>query len=170
MTGIPVSLRATADELSLLSEEHTAFLNTRTGELIGLSQEELSAAEEENDISGYPEWQQEAIAEAREVIASDDYLPLPSQFEIHEYAIMEDFCSSIPDAEVRQNLLAAIKGRGAFRRFKEDIRSFDVEDDWHRFRDRALESIAIAWLEEHQIPYVRDTEERRDPPSCREGT
>ena len=162
MTGIPVSLRAVAEELGLLSEERTAFLNQRTGELISLCQEELSAAEEASDISGYPEWQQEVIAEAREVVASDDYLPLPDQFEIHEYAIMQDFCSSLPDAAVREELLAAIRGSGAFRRFKEGIRSYDVEEDWYRFRDRALEAIAIAWLEAHHIPYARDTAETRD--------
>jgi hypothetical protein len=50
------------------------------------------AAEDEDDLSGYPEWGQEAIQVAGEVLGSDDYISLPSQFDIHEYKIMEEFC------------------------------------------------------------------------------
>ena len=46
-----VSLRDIVNELEMLSEEHTVFLNKRTGELIALSGEELSAAEEGADLA-----------------------------------------------------------------------------------------------------------------------
>ncbi len=155
---ITVSLRDVVDELELLSEERTAFLNKRTGDLITVSEEELSAAEDEEDLADHPEWQQEMIAKAREVIESDDYLPLPSKFDINEYKIMEDFCYSIQDGRVGGNLLHAIRGSGAFRRFKDGIRSLGIEEDWYRFRTQALETIAVAWLEENEIRYTRNEE------------
>jgi len=150
-----VSLTDVVDEMDVLSDEHSAFLNRHTGELVTLSREELSAAEEDNDIVDYPEWQHEMIFKAREVIGSDDYLPLPSKFDIHEYHIMEDFCYSVADDKIRGALLDKIRGSGAFRRFKDAIQVNGIEEDWYSFRQEALEKIAIDWLEANQIPYAK---------------
>lgn len=43
------------------------------------------------------------------------------------------------------------------RQRKEVQEKFNIQEDWHRFRDRAFEKIAIGWLEENGIPYIRDT-------------
>ena len=69
---------------------------------------------------------------------------------------MEDFCCSVVDDEIREKFLDKIRGRGAFRRFKEAIRMNGIEDKWYRFRQEALEKIAIDWLEENQISYAKD--------------
>lgn len=154
---ITVSLRDLINEMDVLSDEHTAYLNKRTGELLTLSDEELSAVEDEVDLNDYPEWRQEMIEKAQEVLGSEDYLPLPGQFDINEYKIMEDFCYSIEDPKRSNELLQKIRGSGAFGRFKEAIRSLDMEEDWFRFREKALERIAIEWLEDNHIAYSRDT-------------
>lgn len=90
------------------------------------------------------------------MINSDDYLPLPSKFDIHEYHIMEEFCWSIADDKIREALLDKINGRGAFRRFKDAIRMNEMEEEWYRFRRGELEIIAIDWLEANQIPYSKN--------------
>ena len=137
--------------------EHSAFLNRHTGELITLSGEELSAAEEDDDnIVEYPEWQQEMINKAKELISSDDYLPLPSKYDINEYHIMEEFCCSVVDDEIKERLLDKIRSRGAFRRFKDAIHMNGIEEQWYRFRQEELEKIAIDWLEANQISYAKD--------------
>ena len=96
-----VSIKDVVNETDVLNDEHSAFLNRHTGELVTLSIEELSAAEEDDNIDEYPEWQQDMIIKAKEVINSDDYLPLPSKFDIHEYNIMEAFCCSVVDDKIR---------------------------------------------------------------------
>jgi hypothetical protein len=153
---VTVSLKDVINEMDVVSDEHSAFPNRQTVELVTLSREELSAAEEDDDIVNYPEWQQEMIVKAREVISSDDYLPLPSKFDIHEYHIMEEFCCSVEDDKIRGALLDKIRGQGAFRRFKEAIHTNDMEDEWHRFRQEELKIIAIDWLEINQIPYAKN--------------
>ena len=50
----------------------------------------------------------------REVFESDDYIQLPDKFEIHDWEIMQDFCLSLRKAEVREESLDLIRGRGAF--------------------------------------------------------
>jgi hypothetical protein len=150
-----VSLKDVVNEMDVPGDEHSAFLHRHTGELITLSREELSAAEEDDDIDDYPAWQQEMIIKAREVLESGDFLALPNKFDIHEYSIMEDFCFSVADDKIRESLLDKIRGSGAFRRFKDAIQMNDVEEDWYSFRQEALEKIAIDWLEDNKIPYTK---------------
>ena len=151
-----VSLKDVVNEMDVLSDEYSAFLNRHTGELVTLSNEEISAAEEDDNIDEYPEWQQDMIIKAKEVINSDDYLPLPNKFEIHEYHIMEKFCHTIEDDKIRGNLLDKIRARGAFSRFKNAIQMNGIEEEWYRFRQEQLEKIAIDWLEVNQISYTKD--------------
>jgi hypothetical protein len=151
-----VSIKDVVDAMDILSDEHSAFLNRITGELVTLSREELSASEEDDDLDHYPAWQQEMITKAKEVLESDDFLALPSKFDIHEYSIMEDFCFSVADDEIRNGLLRKIRGSGAFRRFKDAIYMQGIEEEWYRFRQEALEKIAIEWLEANQVPYAKD--------------
>lgn len=150
-----VSLKDVVGEMEMQSDESVAYLNKRTGELITLSEYDLSPVEDEDDASELPDWQKEMIQKAKEVAESDDYLTLPSKYDIHEYRIMEDFCYSIQDQAMGDKLLDTIKGRGAFRRFKEAINFMGIEEDWYRFRQDAFEKIAIDWLEEYGIPYSR---------------
>jgi len=146
-----VSLRDVVDALNILSDEHQAFLNKRTGEIVFLTDEEIDAVEAEEPLEEYPEWQRELIQKAEEVLGSEDYEPLPDQFEINEWRIMEQFCWTVKDEELRGLLLRAIRGRGAFRRFKDMIYRYGIEDEWYQYRDRALEEIAVRWLEARGI-------------------
>ena len=68
---------------------------------------------------------------------------------------MERFAQSLTDAAVSDKLDAA-HGRGAFRRFKHSVHPLGIADEWHRFRDAALEEIAIEFLEAHGIAYQRE--------------
>ena len=155
--SVPVSLKAVVDEMDVLSDDHFAYLNPQTGELITLSTEEISIVEADEPLDAYPEWQQELIATACTVLTSEEYLRLPTRYEIHEYVIMERFCEAVEEPELHGRLIDQIRGAGAFRRFKETIRRASLEEEWYQFRTAALEAIAIDWLEAHDIPYQRST-------------
>ncbi|MBK7199439.1 UPF0158 family protein [Candidatus Amarolinea dominans] len=58
------------------------------------------------------------------------------------------------DDELRNELLDAVHGKGAFRHFKDTIRYRGIEDAWQRFRDAALAAIARSWLERNEIAYT----------------
>jgi hypothetical protein len=151
-----VSIKDVVNAMDGLSDEHSAFLNRYTGELVTLSDEEISAAEEDDNVDEYPELQKDMIIKAKEVISSDDYLQLPSKFDIHEYHIIEEFCCSVEDDKTRELLLDKIRGRGAFSRFKDAIHKNGIEEEWYRFRQEELKKIAIDWLEVNQISYTKD--------------
>ncbi len=148
-----VTLNEVVEALESAMEEHAYYLDKRTGEIVRLTSEDLQAAEENDLISEYPDWQRESILKAREVLKeSEAFAQLPDQFDVHEYKIMENFCLTLEDRQVGQDLLRRIKGSSAFRRFKNAINSMGIENAWYEFKRSELERIAIEWLEENEIP------------------
>jgi hypothetical protein len=153
---LPVKLNDVVEALEAAGEEHAHYLDRSTGEIVMITNEEMEAAEEDDLVSEYPDWQREAILKARETLASERFLALPDQFDIHEYKIMEDFCLIFEDRRAGEDLRRLIKGSRAFRRFKNAIYSMGVDKAWYQFRRKEFEKMAIRWLEEQQIAYVRE--------------
>ncbi|MGF1608962.1 MAG: UPF0158 family protein [Kiloniellales bacterium] len=150
-----VSLRKILDQLDLLTDQGTLYVNRATGEVYVVTDDDISAAESE-DTEWVPEWQKDELPKIREILSSEDWLELATKFDIHEYAIMERFCLSVEPVERSDRLIDAIKGRGAFRRFKDAIHRMGIADDWYRFRDQALAEFATDCLEAQGIPFKND--------------
>ena len=77
-----VKLKDVIDALEIAGYENRQYLDRRTGEVIVLTKEEMSAAEEDEDPADYPDWQKESILIAQEVLETDHYLELPTQFDM----------------------------------------------------------------------------------------
>lgn len=158
--AVIVSLSDVIEQMELTTDEATAYINRKTGELITITNEEVALTEDPEEAAEAPQWQKDLLPKAREVLASEDYIPLPSKFEVHEWSIMERFAQSRTDAAVSDELDAALHGRGAFRRFKDAVHRLRIADEWYRFRDAALEEIAIEFLEAHGIAYQREPSQK----------
>jgi hypothetical protein len=152
--AVQVKLKDIIEGLEFLTDEGSSYLNMTTGEVVYVTTEELQAAEEDAPLEDFPEWQHDAIRIAKDIVETEHYLPLPDRFEMHEYSIMERFCLSVDDDDLRDDLCDAIRGRGAFRRFKDRVQAYGIAEAWYRYRDAALREIAVAWCEEHGIPYT----------------
>lgn len=150
-----VKLHDLVEGLEFESDIQSSYVDRETGEVLVIMKEFLSYAEEEAaPEDSAPQWQVDAYQEALQVVQNPDrYLRVPSQFEIHEYSIMEDFCHSVEDQKIRNELLNAIRGRGAFRYFKDTIYRYGIQDSWDTFRDEALRDIAKEWCEDNGIAY-----------------
>jgi hypothetical protein len=149
---LPVLLNDVVEAMESFSDEWQAYINRNTGELVSFSDEEARLAEEESPEA--PEWQQEMLPKVRNVLASEEYVQLPGRFDFHEYRVMEEFCWTLDESDLQMELLDAIRGRGAFRRFKERIHAEGIEKDWYAFREAALKQLAAGFLEAEGIPYV----------------
>jgi hypothetical protein len=154
--SVVVSLHDVVAQMDLPNDAWTAYLNRRTGKIVTVTDEDQRLVEAGGDPEDLPEWQRETLPKVREALESDDYLALPDKFEIHEYRIMERFSLGVEDAGVRDALLQAIRGRGAFRRFREVIHERGVAEAWYAFRQQAFEDIAIDWLESNGVEYSRE--------------
>jgi hypothetical protein len=152
--ALPVKLRAVVDQIEMTGDEMTAYIHRKTGDLISLTDEDLSYAEEGDNNHLIPDWQQETVDQAKQVLADDEYIALPDSFEIHEYQIMEHFCYTIEDERVRNILLQTINGKGAFRHFKDKVHAEGINKNWWRFRDSAFRQIAVGFLENQGIDFT----------------
>ena len=141
-----------ASELTAAINEMTIYLDKRTGEFIYIPDEDVDAIERGSDFLVFDP-DPETLLRMKEALTSDDYVALPSKFDIHEWAIMKRFAESLDDVDAAQELLDAIHGSGAFRWFNKMIDRHGIRKDWYAFRDKALEEIAIEWLEAEEIAY-----------------
>jgi len=149
--SLPVSLREFVNEMDMFGDGHV-FLHRGTGEFLTATEDDLAAADHEDD-DFVPEWQKEVLPRIREALTSDYWLSLPSKFDLDEYRIMRDFCCTISDEILREDLLDTIGGRGTFGRFKSMIHRHNLQERWYKFQDDAMRQIAVQWLEAHEIPY-----------------
>jgi hypothetical protein len=142
------------EALEIQFDESLSFLDRDTGQVETASKELMSEAEEPGDEDlDLPEWQEQEWELAKQIVASDRFLRLPTKFDIHEWSIMEDFSQSVKSDKIRADLLHAIHGAGAFRNFKYIIRRDGIEKAWFAFRTEALRKIAIDWCEENEIAW-----------------
>jgi hypothetical protein len=155
--GTRVKLSEIVAEMELQHEQATSYLNKKTGEVVLLIDEEWLTDEEEESSEELPEWQREVLMVKKDILQNlENYAELPSKVEINEYRIMEDFCRSLEDQRIFEKLSGAIKGRGAFRRFKDNIIRLGIEDQWYKYKEEVLKRMAIEWCEENNIDYINE--------------
>ncbi len=175
---ITVKLKDIIDALEEAGDSVKHYLDKRTGKIeiisdditagMNLENDEFDLDDELEDDAVQPAGLLEETAKAREILddEGENFIQLPDNFEIHDYAIMEDFSRHYPNNKVSLMLMDTIKGSGAFRRFNNLVRNLGIEKDWYEFRNQTYEQIAIDWLEDHKIPYTRDDDsglDRFDP-------
>ena len=164
-----VSLKLVVEELDALTDETSAYLNRVTGELYALGDVEAGLIEDGVDVSELPEWLADEVPKIREVLDSAEWLALPTRFDIHEWAIMDGFAHSLADSDVRDELLTAVRGKGAFRWFKDAVHRHGIQQDWYDHRAAALGRIAADWLEGHGVEYVADADTLLEDPASNPG-
>ena len=155
--GSKVKISDLVGEMDVQMDEMPVFFNKESGEFVAVENRFFAALEDgktEEDFS--PDWEKEAFKEAKDVMNSEKYLRIPTNFDIHEWEIMRDFCYTVEDENVMNDLLNAIHGRGAFRMFKDKIFHYGIREDWFDFRDKEFAEIAKRWCESHDIEYIEE--------------
>lgn len=152
---VKVKIEDIIEGIEMHSYDNRVFLNGKTGEVVSVLQEFLGNAEDGESFAELPDWQQEQMQIAYDIIEDEEnYLSLPSEFDIHEYSMMEDFCFSVSDPKAKDILLRAIKGKGAFRRFKDRAFDLDLIEKWYDYRETCYKQIAIEFCERNNFDYV----------------
>lgn len=123
---------------SLMSDEWEYFYDLKEHTVLWISD------------SGYADDDEE-----RELLEEElgRFLRLPTKYDIHEYSIMEDFIEELPAGDLQNILARAIRGRGAFARFKDGIRRAGIEQQWYDYQAEAYRRIAIRWCRDEDVQY-----------------
>ena len=131
---VPVAWEALEDAFENNSPEVHSYLQLETGEVLRI-------------VDGVAD----PAMHAR-VIAEPTYLRIDPVSSREQYRWMERFIATVDDVELRHDLLAAIDGKGAFRRFKDALMGHPVDRErWFTFRSERLRACMEAWLMTHGI-------------------
>ena len=117
--------------------EHRWLVDPRSGEVVFWTSD--TGVDGENPID---------LDELEQDLVAID--PLPSYVW---YQDMADFAAGISDPTASRRLTRAIDGRGAFRRFKNELyeRHPELISAWHAFRDARARRRAVDWLRDEQL-------------------
>lgn len=147
-----------AEEMDSQLDGTDTFVHRRTGEFLYLDTEYYSLAEEvdmgEASLENRYDWEKEAVAKIIDYWEhSEDYVSLPDRYQIDEYGMMEEFIEQLSDDAMQNRLERAIRGRGAFRYFKDTLDELGIRERWYAFKKEALVQLAKVWCDEEEIVY-----------------
>jgi hypothetical protein len=140
---VPVGWEALQDAFENNAPEVHSYLHLETGEVIRI-------------VDGI------ADPEMHERVMNDStYMQVDPVSSREQYRWMERFIVTVEDPDLQHRLLAAIDGKGAFRRFKDALMNEPVERErWFTFRAERLRSCMDAWLQAHGLEAVERPEWR----------
>ena len=103
-----IPLKQVIQAIEEANEVFTSFWDTKTGKTVYLADPLMTDMTEED----------KALAAEMEN-TPERFLRFPTKYEIHQYRMMEDFIDQLSSGKVQEELAYAIRGKGAFRRFKQ---------------------------------------------------
>ena len=105
-----------------------SFVDARTGEVVVV-------------VDGQPE---SAELRARVVSGGEQFVKIEPASSREQYKWMEQFVAMVEDPALRERLLIAIDGKGAFRRFKDVLMAYGPERErWFTFRSERYGSVTL---------------------------
>ena len=109
-----VRLNDIINALDMQLDEFSSFLDCDTGQVETVSDAILQEAEAGDDKgTDVPVWQQQEWETARRIVSAPNrFRNLPTKFDVHEWAIMEDFSRSIESDRIREELYSALQAPG----------------------------------------------------------
>ena len=138
-----IPLKQVIQAIEEASEVFTSFWDTKTGKTVYLADPLMTDVTEED----------KALAAAIED-APERFLRFPTKYEIHQYRIMEDFVEQLSPGKAQEELVHAIRGKGAFRRFKQSVRYHGLEQRWYDYLAGVYRELAIRWCAEEGLEYT----------------
>jgi hypothetical protein len=157
----PVKLSDLLDALEFDSDEYGNWVDLQTGNVVRLAHSLISALEENGDdvSASMEDWEKEEVEIAQAIVADsgERFMHAPEKFDFNEYRQMERFIGTLEDSAAAEQLWRAIKGKGAFRFFKDTASRLGLLNQWYQYRDDAVKTYVQDWAEAHQIPLVDDT-------------
>ena len=113
-----------------------SFVDCRTGEVVVV-------------VDGQPE---SADLRGKVIAGGDGFVKIEPASSREQYKWMEQFVAMVEDPALRERLLIAIDGKGAFRRFKDVLLNYPADrEKWFNYRGDLLHWQIKLWMEREQI-------------------
>jgi hypothetical protein len=175
-----ISLKDLAESFDQVSQDVNGFLDLEAGEVLYITSEtareleqvyeampaslaNASDAEQRTALLAFIEDEGIDVSDEESILEADAidrglgtrYVAIPEADSREGYRDMEAFIDTVTDARLQTRLDRAIRGRGAFRRFREELGETDAEEQrWYAFKQQRLEERAREWLADEGIELV----------------
>jgi len=121
------------------SPNQESFLDLETGDLLAIIDGEPDAAARRTKVAQNP----------------NRFVRIDPASSREQYRWMERFVASVAEPTLRERLLIAIDGKGAFRRFKDVLLAFPAERErWFTYRSDLLHFHMQTWMDHAKIEFA----------------
>ena len=136
MRVIPINWTDLETAFERNSPDTESFLDTRTGEVVTVTEGAIDYAEQRGKVQA----------------GGEAYVRIEPAASREQYKWMERFVAGVTDEPLRERLVIAIDGKGAFRRFKDVLLNYPTERErWFTYRADLLHWAMQKWLEKEQL-------------------
>ena len=165
-------LRINFDEIQKAMEDVSRdsfdyFFDYETGEVITFSEEILNQVKERlyegdsdeieddieyiefDEIPELPDWMEDEVELALEIIfdVRGRYFRIPERPSSLAFQTKAGFAELVENPVLKEKLLAALNGKGAFRQFKDVLLAYPKERKrWHGYNAKAMKKEIVQWL------------------------
>ncbi len=169
----PLSLRAVIDRLASVGDEQTVLLDRSTGRFVMLADQFLAAVEGDDPVEDLIDdtvaFTEAQLEDLRRKLRAKKLLPLPTKVEMKEFQLRERFCAELPEGDAKQEMQKVLRGQTGYRSFDGAVTRLHITEQWNHFRDTGFATVAAAWLQRHEIPFVRDFAAPENAPDYRQA-
>ncbi|HFU3725978.1 TPA: UPF0158 family protein [Streptococcus suis] len=137
-----VSFQDVVDSLQMISQGDRYYYDSHIDELVYLSVGEFRIES------------RDGLEEELEEDVAGRFVGLPTYYDFNPYTFMELYISDLTDGDLSGRLSRAIRGRGAFRRFKNELERCDHLEDWYVFEAQCYKELVLDWCQENEIAIV----------------
>ncbi|HEM3939962.1 TPA: hypothetical protein U1V32_001711 [Streptococcus suis] len=137
-----VSFQDVVDSLQMISQGDRYYYDSHIDELVYLSVGEFRIES------------RDGLEEEIEEDVAGRFVGLPTYYDFNPYTFMELYISDLTDGDLSGRLSRAIRGRGAFRRFKNELERCDRFEEWYAFETQCYKELVLEWGQENKIAIV----------------
>jgi hypothetical protein len=139
MRNIPIRWTELETAFERNAPDTESYVDARNGEVVTL-------------VEGQPET---AELRSRVIAGGESYIKIEPASSREQYKWMERFVATVTDEALRERLVIAIDGKGAFRRFKDVLLNYPAERErWFTYRAELLHWHMQVWIEREKIEPV----------------
>jgi uncharacterized protein UPF0158 len=136
MRVIPINWTDLETAFERNAPDTESFLDTRTGEVVTVTEGAIDYTEQRAKVQA----------------GGEAFVRIEPAASREQYKWMERFVAGVTDEPLRERLVIAIDGKGAFRRFKDVLLNYPTERErWFSYRSELLHWAMHKWLEKEQL-------------------
>jgi hypothetical protein len=136
MRSIPINWTDLETAFERNAPDTESFLDLRSGDVVTLSEGAVDFQEQRAKVQ----------------TGGDSFIRIEPAASREQYKWMERFVAGVTDEALRERLVIAIDGKGAFRRFKDVLINYPTERErWFSYRADLLHWAIQKWLEKEEL-------------------